>query len=228
MINYLTVEDPDVPVTPGKREDLIDPEIPDGFYYVHKIKITKNVVDANGNAKNTNETFYAGIFTDADFTTLAANVSQNIVPLEMAGGSETSVEVELSILKTESATLYIAEVDAEGNLVDDDENFAYDVSVDSEEITLNAENQNAAVTIVNTEIEPEQVTPTPTQEDDTTPAPAQEDDTTPAPASEGNGTQKTGVKTGDDTPINQFGFLLICSVACIALIIGKRKREKRS
>ena len=159
---------------------------------------------------------------------MAANVSQNIVPLEMAGGSETSVEVELSILKTESATLYIAEVDAEGNLVDDDENFAYDVSVDSEEITLNAENQNAAVTIVNTEIEPEQVTPTPTQEDDTTPAPAQEDDTAPAPASEGNGTQKTGVKTGDDTPINQFGFLLICSVACIALIIGKRKREKRS
>ena len=219
MINYLTVEDPDVPVTPGKREDLIDPEIPDGFYYVHKIKITKNVVDANGNAKNTNETFYAGIFTDADFTTLAANVSQNIVPLEMAGGSETSAEVELSILKTESATIYIAEVDAEGNPVDYDENFAYDVSIDNEEITLDAENQNATVTIVNAEIEPEQVTPTPTQD---------EDDTTPTPAPEDKGTQKMGVKTGDDTPIDQFGFLLMCSVACIALIIGKRKKEKRS
>ena len=212
-------EDPDVPVTPGQKEDLIDPEIPDGFYYVHKIKITKNVVDANGNAKNSNETFYAGIFTDADFTTLATNVSQNIVPLEMAGGSETSAEVELSILKTESATIYIAEVDAEGNPVDYDENFAYDVSIDNEEITLDAENQNATVTIVNAEIEPEQVTPTPTQD---------EDDTTPTPAPEDKGTQKMGVKTGDDTPIDQFGFLLMCSVACIALIIGKRKKEKRS
>ena len=209
-------EDPDVPVTPGQKEDLIDPEIPDGFYYVYKIKITKNVVDANGNAKNSNETFYAGIFTDADFTTLATNVSQNIVPLEMAGGSETSAEVELSILKTESATIYIAEVDAEGNPVDDDENFAYDVSIDNEKITLDAENQNATVTIVNAEIEPEQITPTPTQD---------ENDTTPTPAAEDKGTQKKGVKTGDDTPIGQFGFLLMCSVACVTLIIGKRKKE---
>ena len=209
-------EDPDVPVTPGQKEDLIDPEIPDGFYYVYKIKITKNVVDANGNAKNSNETFYAGIFTDADFTTLATNVSQNIVPLEMAGGSETSAEVELSILKTESATKYIAEVDAEGNPVDDDENFAYDVSIDNEKITLDAENQNATVTIVNAEIEPEQITPTPTQD---------ENDTTPTPAAEDKGTQKKGVKTGDDTPIGQFGFLLMCSVACVTLIIGKRKKE---
>ena len=212
-------EDPDVPVTPGQKEDLIDPEIPDGFYYVHKIKITKNVVDADGNAKNSNATFYAGIFTDADFTTLATNVSQNIVPLEMAGGSETSAEVELSILKTESATIYITEVDAEGNPVDYDENFAYDVSIDNEEITLDAENQNATVTIVNAEIEPEQVTPTPTQD---------ENDATPTPAPEDKGTQKKGVKTGDDTPIGQFGFLLMCSVACVTLIIGKRKKEKRS
>ena len=212
-------EDPDVPVIPGQKEDLVDPEIPDGFYYVHKIKITKNVVDANGNAKNSNETFYAGIFTDADFATLATNVSQNIVPLEMAGGSETSAEVELSILKTESATIYITEVDAEGNPVDYDENFAYDVSIDNEEITLDAENQNATVTIVNAEIEPEEVTPTPTQD---------EDDTTPTPAPEDKGTQKKGVKTGDDTPIGQFGFLLMCSVACVTLIIGKRKKEKRS
>ena len=47
--------------------------------------------------------------------------------------------------------LYVAEVDKDGNLVTNDDKFAYDVKVTDGEVTLDAQNDTAEVTITNSE-----------------------------------------------------------------------------
>ena len=195
--------------------------LPGEYYIVKKINITKNVFTKDGEELDSDETFYAGIFKDAEYTQLADNVSQNIVPLALNGKASVSQTVEVTVpVGGEEVTLYIAEVNKDGVPVDQDEDFAYTSEVENAVVTLSETSEDAETVIDNTSTKDEPtITPEPTEplKEPETP---QEPDTT--------GTQKKGVKTGDDTPIGQFGFLLMCSVACVTLIIGKRKKEKRS
>ena len=195
--------------------------LPGEYYIVKKINITKNVFTKDGEELDSDETFYAGIFKDAEYTQLADNVSQNIVPLALNGKASVSQTVEVTVpVGGEEVTLYIAEVNKDGVPVDQVEDFAYTSEVENAVVTLSETSEDAETVIDNTSTKDEPtITPEPTEplKEPETP---QEPDTT--------GTQKKGVKTGDDTPIGQFGFLLMCSVACVTLIIGKRKKEKRS
>ncbi|MCD8012231.1 MAG: hypothetical protein LUG99_03480 [Lachnospiraceae bacterium] len=50
---------------------------------------------------NSNETFYAGIFSDASYTTLADNVSDNIVALSLNGESEVTVKITAAVTEEE-------------------------------------------------------------------------------------------------------------------------------
>ena len=61
--------------------------IPDGFYKEGILTITKKLLGSDKKAKNSNEVFYAGIFSDAAYTQLSGDVSENIVALDLAGGS---------------------------------------------------------------------------------------------------------------------------------------------
>ena len=195
--------------------------LPGEYYIVKKINITKNVFTKDGEELDSDETFYAGIFKDAEYTQLADNVSQNIVPLALNGKASVSQTVEVTVpVGGEEVTLYIAEVNKDGVPVDQVEDFAYTSEVENAVVTLSETSEDAETVIDNTSTKDEPtITPEPT-EPSKKPETPQEPDTT--------GTQKKGVKTGDDTPIGQFGFLLMCSVACVTLIIGKRKKEKRS
>ena len=195
--------------------------LPGEYYIVKKINITKNVFTKDGEELDSDETFYAGIFKDAEYTQLADNVSQNIVPLALNGKASVSQTVEVTVpVGGEEVTLYIAEVNKDGVPVDQVEDFAYTSEVENAVVTLSETSEDAETVIDNTSTKDEPtITPEPT-EPLKKPETPQEPDTT--------GTQKKGVKTGDDTPIGQFGFLLMCSVACVTLIIGKRKKEKRS
>ena len=92
-------------------------KVPDGYYKEGELNITKKLVGGDGKAKNSSEIFYAGIFSDADFTQLSPDVSDNIVPLDLAGGSEVTAQVKVSIPEGGSITLYVTEVDSEGNPV---------------------------------------------------------------------------------------------------------------
>ena len=195
--------------------------LPGEYYIVKKINITKNVFTKDGEELDSDETFYAGIFKDAEYTQLADNVSQNIVPLALNGKASVSQTVEVTVpVGGEEVTLYIAEVNKDGVPVDQVEDFAYTSEVENAVVTLSETSEDVETVIDNTSTKDEPtITPEPT-EPSKKPETPQEPDTT--------GTQKKGVKTGDDTPIGQFGFLLMCSVACVTLIIGKRKKEKRS
>ena len=93
--------------------------MPDGYYIAKTITITKEVKSISGKAMGVNDTFYAGIFTDAGYTQLADTVSQSIVALDLNGKSSVSAEVQVSVPQNDEALqLYITEVNADGTPVE--------------------------------------------------------------------------------------------------------------
>ena len=70
-------------------------EIPNGFYRSGKLNITKKLLGVDGKAMDSDETFYAGIFADAEYTELSGSVSENIVKLSLGGGSSVSASVDV-------------------------------------------------------------------------------------------------------------------------------------
>ena len=188
-------------------------KVPDGYYKEGELNITKKLVGGDGKAKNSSEIFYAGIFSDADFTQLSPDVSDNIVPLDLAGGSEVTSQVKVSIPESGSITLYVTEVDSKGNPVAGAASFKYDVSVDNMQVTFDDDNISADVVITNSENTPK-VTPTPTT-------------TTPnTPVTQSGSTTKSAVKTGDSTPIGMFvGLFAAAAVIAGAAVFFKRRKK---
>ena len=188
--------------------------IPDGYYKEAELNITKKLVGSDGKAKNSNEIFYAGIFADEGFTQLSADVSQNIVPLDLAGGSEATALVNVALPESGSITLYVTEVDSNGKPVAGAASFKYDVTVDNAQVTLNDDNLSANVVITNTE-NSTKVTPTPG-----TP------NTPNTPNTTGGFSGKSAVRTGDSTPIG--GFIALFAAAAViagAAVFFKRRRK---
>ena len=184
-------------------------EWPDGFYKIATLNVTKKLLGADGNALESDEIFYAGIFDDKECTTLSTRTEKNILTLDLAGGSTVSESTQAVVIPDEALTLYVAETDAEGNLVDGTDGFRYAVTVENGNVLFDENNLNAEVTIINQK-QPE-ATPTVTPEETITP--------TPTPGT------STGVKTGDDTPIGFYMALFF--VAALAIEETTRRRRKK-
>ena len=185
--------------------------IPDGYYKEAELNITKKLVGSDGKAKNSNEIFYAGIFADEGFTQLSTDVSENIVPLDLAGGSEATAQVNVALPESGSITLYVTEVDSNGKPVAGAASFKYDVTVDNAQVTLNDDNLSANVVITNKE-NSTKVTPTP--------------GTPNTPNTTGGFSGKSAVRTGDSTPIG--GFIALFAAAAViagAAVFFKRRRK---
>ena len=138
-------------------------EWPDGFYKIATLNVTKKLLGADGNALESDEIFYAGIFDDKECTTLSTRTEKNILTLDLAGGSTVSESTQAVVIPDESFTLYVAETDAEGNLVGGTDGFRYAVTVENGNVLFDENNLNAEVTIINQE-QPE-ATPTVTPEE---------------------------------------------------------------
>lgn len=130
-----------------KREGAVNLEnayldLPDGFYYSGELSINKRVLK-NGAVYDTNEIFYAGIYTRDEngdyqlFDTVTLN-NNGTVTVEVPLGGEDG---------TEPITYYVMECDEAGIPVDED-TFAYEVTVDGT-AAVSQENPNAEVTITN-------------------------------------------------------------------------------
>ena len=182
-------------------------EWPDGFYKIANLNITKELLGADGNALESDGVFYAGIFDDKECTTLSTRTEKNILTLDLAGGSTVSESTQAVVMPGESFNLYVAETDAEGNLVAGTEGFKYVVTVKDGNVYFDENNLNAKVTIINQE-QPE-ATPTVTPEETPTPTPS----------------SSTGVKTGDDTPIGFYMAMLF--LAALAIEETTRRRRKK-
>ena len=208
-------------------------KIPEGFYKVGKLTLTKKLLGADGKAKISTETFYAGIFDDEGFTKLSENVSQNVVALAMNNGSSAEATVDVAVVDGQTTTLYVTEVDANGTPVANNNSFAYEMTVDTVKVELTSTNTKGSVTITNQEkSEDEKKDNEEETTDDTTPSPTPEITKAPtaasptsAPTVSTSNTAKT-VKTGDNTPIAVFVLLLAAAVAVIAFIFIKRRKNK--
>ena len=191
----------------GTQTIIFDNQIitmPSGYYKEGELTITKKLVGADGHEKKSDGVFYAGIFADAKFTQLADCVSENIVELPLSGNSSVSKTVKVSINPVETVTLYVTEVDADGNPVADAADFHYSVKIDGSTVTMNEENMTAYVVITNCE---EETAETESEAETTETAKA--------------------VKTGDETPVLPFAFAMCASVMLFAVVLaGKRRKEE--
>ncbi|MDD5965964.1 MAG: MBG domain-containing protein, partial [Blautia sp.] len=193
----------------------------DRFYKDARLTLTKKVLDADGKAKKSNETFYIGLFADAAHTQLTDRTTENVIALDMNGASESAAKtINIVISADTPATFYIAEVDKNGNPVGKD--FAYEATVDLPEVTLSETNSNVSVVITNQEkaeepTETEEPTEKPTETEEptakTTEKPA--DKTTKAP------------KTGDNTNIWLYVTLMMLSALTGSGYAVRRRRKNR-
>ena len=184
--------------------------LPSEYDLSKRVTIVKSVQTKKGKELKTNETFYAGIFSDAAHTQLAENVDQNIVPLATNGTAGARNEIEVTFAPGASTTLYIAEVSADGVPVEQNAAFEYTASIDQNVITLSEDTDDVTVKITNTSKKDEPETEC---EDN-----RQSESNKPKAAA-------NSVKTGDDTPLMTFVLLLLCSASCMMLLAGRRKKE---
>ena len=184
--------------------------LPSEYDLSKRVTIVKTVQTKKGKELKTNETFYAGIFSDAAHTQLAENVDQNIVPLATNGTAGARNEIEVTFAPGASTTLYIAEVSADGVPVEQNAAFEYTAGIDQNVITLSEDTDDATVKITNTSKKDEPETEC---EDN-----RQSESNKPKAAA-------NSVKTGDDTPLMTFVLLLLCSASCMMLLAGRRKKE---
>jgi hypothetical protein len=203
-------------------------ELPNGFYREGELIITKKLVNADGSKLEANETFYAGIFADPEFTTLSDLVSSNIVLLELNGTSEVSESVQVAYPVNETIHLYVTEVDENGIPVSQNPDFAYEVTVDGSDVSLTQQNLSASVTITNMikeEIDKEEVDEEDRDAESGTDKKSETDVNTTTDTTAQTGTAVTSVKTGDDTPMELYVILLAASA--ILLLLAEVKRRSR-
>lgn len=180
---------------------------------VATLTIIKKVENSKGKAMNSNDTFYAGIFADEACTQPADGVD-HVVALKMGGASTSAVTVEVPLpLTGEDVQLYVAEVDASGNLVEGADGFLWDISIENEAVTLNGDQNSATVIITNTSTQEETESERETETDKT-----QQDNRT--------GNSANSVKTGDNAPLMMLVWMLGLSAMAIVLLAARRRREQ--
>ncbi len=181
-------------------------EIPPGFYREGVLNITKKLLGVDGEALESDETFYAGIFADEAHTTLSDKVTRNVVALELNGSSSASESVSVVCEPGKKTTLYVTEVTSDGTPVG--KSFGYTVTVDNGEVTLDESNMSANVTITNQEQE--------------------ETESEFESESESEAVKSTArsVKTGDNTPIARY-VLLMLAAAVLATMVAVLRRRRR-
>ena len=203
-----------VRLTPQKQESELNFnnvffELPRDYYYEGSLTITKKVL-RGGAAYDCDEVFYAGIFSDAQYTERYGDV----ITLEMNGASEISVTVPVYIGQTidSSITYYVTETDADGNPLAGAADLEFEVQVDHTRVTLTPDQTGGSVTITNTYREETET----------------EVETETTPPSGGNGNPPTTVRTGDETPLLRYGLLMAAAgMLAAALILGRYRRKKK-
>ena len=138
--------------------------------------------------------------------------------LDLAGGSEVSQVIKIGLDVNKTVTLYVTETDSNGKPVAGTSGFAYKVSVDGSTVTIDEANENASVTITNTE------NPTTTT---TTTEEKEESNGGSSASSHSMSSSTKAPKTGDDTPIAMYVIILIAAAALIVFGFEKRRRSNR-
>ncbi len=123
--------------------------LPKDYYYGGTITLTKKTVNADGSSKIMDRTFYAVAFSDAACTKPLSDP----IPLKLSGTSTVSATINVRIGQSikDEATVYIAETDESGNVLESGSEFTISSDPADGKITLRAKDQTQAeIVITNT------------------------------------------------------------------------------
>ena len=185
--------------------------LPDGYYYGGELTITKNTV-LDGGDYDTDEVFYAALFTDAAFRSRYGDV----ITLDMNGGSSSSVVLDVNIGNSEndSATFYVTETDADGRPLSNDGSHDFYISINQEggKVTLSPANPEAEVIITN----------------DFTEDAGETEFSETTENSNGRSGGASGPRTGDETPVVLYAVCLGAAAVVLGAgaAFGRRRRER--
>ncbi|MCD8021851.1 MAG: prealbumin-like fold domain-containing protein, partial [Lachnospiraceae bacterium] len=117
--------------------------LPGGYRYTGTLTLTLNVTSSSGSAEAVTDTFYVGIYRNADYSD-----TPTIVSMTLSDASTVSVRRRILLSGESDMTYYIAEVDSSGNRITDSSDYNYVVSVDSAAVTISM-GRDQTVTITN-------------------------------------------------------------------------------
>ena len=223
-------------------------DIPDNYYFEGELDITKKVLTGTGVETRSDATFYAGIFLDENFKTLAPVtgstpiVSTNVIELKMNNTSSAIGRVKVFLRGKDPSvakqTLYVTETDRNG------------VPVNRNGFTQNGITYRVEVSNMKTEVVPlgqgtvskvtirnQQITPTPTVRATGSGSTGSSGSIGSTTGSSSSGTvtshtsdgtkQSVTANTGDDTQIALYvGILAIAALAIFFVTLNSRKRKE--
>lgn len=189
-----------------------------------ELKLTKKVTYKN-TAIRVNSVYYIGIFDDAALTKLRYKKA-----MTFANASEltATLKVNLHKLANKEVTFYFAEVDEDGNVLKGGSDFGYDITLNKNSITLNAQNMNDELIITNSVVEGASVEQQLTSASSGLAGDSAALATAQNLATSSNSSENT--TTGDDNPILQLILILIASIVVIiviVIVIIVRRRNRR-
>ncbi|MDO4523199.1 MAG: hypothetical protein Q4B57_08665 [Eubacteriales bacterium] len=190
--------------------------LPVGYDYVGTLKITKKTLKG-GKAYPTEQTFYAGIFSDSAFQ----KQSGEVISLKMDGKSSvsSSVSVYVGKEKGDSVTYYVTETDKNGKPLSNDKSQGFTFTVDKKngKVTMSPSASEAEVVITNT------------FEDSSESSSMGSTHNKGGASSSGttSSTSNRNVKTGDDTPIVRYVLLLVAAALLLGVSIRIRNRMRK-
>lgn len=167
-----------------------------------------------------NATYYIGIFADAAHTKL---LFKKAMSLKDASSMSDTLKVNINSQKGRTITLYFAETDRNGKVVESGKKTGYDISISSPQVTLSQSNMNASVTVTNEILDGSRAAERLTDPDSGFAG----DSAALADAQALASSSNLNSKTGDDSPLTRYVLLLVIAGAGVAagLYLALRRRK---
>ncbi|MCC8138048.1 MAG: hypothetical protein LIO76_08315 [Clostridiales bacterium] len=181
--------------------------------------LTKRVYEGT-TLKAVSETFYVGLFKDSALTQLYADP----IAMTLNNASEKTLKLTLNLGSASGVTIYIAEVDKDGNVITDQRSFGYQIKVVNATAAFTQDNLSIQTVLLNS------VYGTTSSEDWDTILNAASSDLLSGSDSytvDDNGSvsgEASSVQTGDDTPL--FGYILLMGAALLVFGVNAWRRRR--
>ena len=184
--------------------------------------LTKKVYEGTSK-KAVNETFYAGLFKDPEFTQLYAKP----IALQLKNKSEITLKLSLNLGAAAGAKIYVAEVDENGKVVQAGAKFGYDIRVVNATAEFTQKQTEVQSILLNSVYS--------SSSEDNWNKIISRDGNNIGGGGIGSGSNGGGgasangsVQTGDETPILPYvgGLTAAALVIAVLLVAGRRKRQK--
>lgn len=168
-----------------------------------------------------NATYYIGIFADAAHTKL---LFKKAMSLKDASSMSDTLKVNINSQKGRTITLYFAETDRNGKVVESGKKTGYNISISSPQVTLSQSNMNASVTVTNEILDGSRAEERLTDPDSGFAG----DPTALADAQALASSSNLNSKTGDDSPLMRYVLLFVIAGAGVAAGIYLVLRRRRA